>query len=362
MVLELVEGPGPAVVVARPPEPVAGELLGRVAGHRLLQRPLAAPLRHADRDRRAPQRAQPPLVQVGVVGLGGDQHRLRQPQRQGLAVEALDHVADQLARGQVLDLVDDEALAPRDPAPADEEDLDGGLQLVLGQPDHVEVLVALSDHLLALDGLAHALQLVAQASGPFELELRGRRPHLGVEPLDDGVGLAVEEGQQLLGQLLVGLAVDLADAGSRALLDVEEQAGPALALVVLELVVRAGPEGEGPQEQVQGLPDGVGVAERPVVAHALALRPAHHHRPRPLVAHGDGQERVALVVHQADVETGPVLLDEVELEHQRFDVVGDLDPLHRLGGGDHLRRARRQVRVRSSWTAGTAGTRPCPRR
>jgi hypothetical protein len=38
-----------------------------------------------------------------------------------------------------------------------------------------------------------------------------------------------------------------------------------------------------------------------------------------------------------------VLLDQVVLEHQRFDVVADLDPLDRLGRGHHLRHARVHV-------------------
>ena len=67
-------------------------------------------------------------------------------------------------------------------------------------PEDVEVLVALGHHLLALDGLADAAELVPQAGGALELQLVGGGPHLGVEALDDVVGLAVEEGQQLLGQ------------------------------------------------------------------------------------------------------------------------------------------------------------------
>ena len=73
-----------------------------------------------------------------------------------------------------------------------------------------------------------------------------------------------------------------------------------------------------------------------------ALAP-HHHGAGPLVADGDGQERVALVVHQADVEPGPVLLDQRVLQHERLDVVADLDPLDGLGRGHHLGRAGRQV-------------------
>ena len=56
---------------------------------------------------------------------------------------------DQLAGGEVLDLVDDEALAPDHPARAHVEDLHRRLELVVGEADHVEVLVAVGHHLLA---------------------------------------------------------------------------------------------------------------------------------------------------------------------------------------------------------------------
>ena len=98
-------------------------------------------------------------------------------------------------------------------------------------------------------------------------------------------------------------------------------------LVAVELVVRAGADRERAQQQVERLADGVGVAVGPEVAHALALAAPHDHGPGPLVAHGDGQERVALVVAQPDVEPGLVLLDEAVLEHERFDLVAHLDPL-----------------------------------
>ena len=114
-------------------------------------------------------------------------------------------------------------------------------------------------------------------------------------------------------------------------------------VVALELVVRAGPQREGPQQQVERLADGVGVGVGAEVLDALALAAPHDHGPGPLVVDGHRQERVALVVAQPDVEPGPVPLDQVVLEHERFDVVADLDPLDRLGRGHHLRRARVHV-------------------
>jgi hypothetical protein len=66
---------------------------------------------------------------------------------------------------------------------------------------------------------------------------------------------------------------------------------------------------------------------------------AHHDRTGPLLVEGHGKERIALVVAQTDVEAGPMLLDERELENQRFHFVANRHPLDRLGGGHHLGRA-----------------------
>ena len=75
---------------------------------------------------------------------------------------------------EVLDLVEDESVAPDDPAPTDVEDLHRRLQVVVGEADDVEVLVAVGDDLLALDRAAHRAEAVAQPGGLLELERRGR--------------------------------------------------------------------------------------------------------------------------------------------------------------------------------------------
>ena len=78
-------------------------------------------------------------------------------------------------RIDVFDLVDDQALAADDPAPAHVEHLDARFERVLFDAEEVEVLLAARDHLLALDRLAHARELVADARRELELELRRRR-------------------------------------------------------------------------------------------------------------------------------------------------------------------------------------------
>ena len=274
----------------------------------------------------------------------GNEHRLRHAERLVLGVDALEDLAHHLGLRQVLGQVENEPPPADHPAPPHEEHLDRGFELVAGEPDHVDVLVAVGDHLLALDRLAHADEAVAHPGRPLVLEMVGRIAHLGLEPPHDLVGVAVEKVEELLDQPVVGVLVDGVDAGTGALLDVKQQAGPTQPVVAVELVVGTGPQREGPQQEVEGLPDGVGMAEWSVVADPLPLAPPHHHRPRPLLVEGDGQERIALVVTEPDVEAGLVLLDQGVLEQQRLDVVADLDPLDGLGVGDHLRRPQGQAR------------------
>ncbi len=255
----------------------------------------------------------------------------------------LEDVGDQLGPGEVLDLVDDEPLAPHHPPPADVEHLDSGFQLVLGDAEAVQVLGPFGDHLLLLDGLAHRAEAVAEAGGALELQMVRGLLHLVLQPAQHGLAVAVEELEQLLHQGGVVGRVDGLDARSRALLDVVQQAGPALLLVDVELVVGAGADGEGAQQRVEGVADGVGVGVGAEIAVALALGAPPDHGAGPLVGHGHGQERVALVVPQPDVEAGLVLLDEAVLEHQGLDVVADLDPLDGLRRRHHLGGAGREV-------------------
>ena len=134
--------------------------------------------------------------------------------------------------------------------------------------------------------------------------------HLRLESLDDVVGVAVEEVAQLVDQLPIARLVDLTDARTAALLDVEEQARPAEALMLVELAGTARADREAAQQEVEGVANRVRVGVRPEVLGALAFATAHHQRPRELLVERDREERVALVVAQANVEPRPVLLDE----------------------------------------------------
>jgi hypothetical protein len=135
-------------------------------------------------------------------------------------------------------------------------------------------------------------------------------------------------------------------AGSRAPVDVVEQARPSGALRAVVHPLRAGAHREDPQQQVQRLADRVGVgvgAEAPV---ALGDPPALHPRPRDLLGGRQDQVRIRLVVAVAHVVARPVALDQRVLEVQRLHLGVDHDPLHRAGRLEHRPGAGRDRRPR----------------
>ncbi len=292
---------------------------------------------------RSARRGEELLVERDVVGKLGHEHLARDVDGIGAAVELFEQAPDQLRLREVFDLVDHQRLAADDAALSHEEDLHRGLELVVDHPDGVVVLFLGVDHLLALDGLGDRDDLVAEARGALELQRVARLVHVLVEPVEDRRGVAVEELEQLVDETVVLLVGDRTDARRRALLDVRVEARATEPLVAVELALRARADRERPEEQVEGLPDRVGVGVRPEVADPLALRAPEHHRPGPFLVERDREVRVGLVVVVPDVEAGPVLLDEVELEEQGLDLVADPDPLDGVGRRHHLAGALHQA-------------------
>ena len=93
-------------------------------------------------------------------------------------------------------------------------------------------------------------------------------------------------------------------------------------------VDRAGPEREQPADHVHRLVDARRRRVRPEVAAAVVDQLARPLDAREVVAEGDLDVRVALVVLEPDVEARPVALDQVGLEEQRLRDrigLGDLD-------------------------------------
>ncbi len=332
---DLLQGPGAGGQVGGALGLVQRQRLAGVLGDRLHQRLLVAPLRHPQRDLGAPAPGQPVLHGLHRLGQGGDQHLPGHRVPRLLAVELLQGVFDEAAGGDGLHLVGGPAALAADPAAPDVEDLDGGLQLVLDDGHQVGVGGVGEHHRVLLHGLAQRADVVAQPGGPLVLHVLGGGRHLLFEAAQVRAGAAGHELAELLGEVLVVLGGDPADAGGGALVDVAEQAGPSGAGRVPEDAGRAGAHREDPQHQVDGVADRPGVAVGAEVTDALLLVSAHHLDAGELLVHRHREVRVALVVAVLDVEAGVELLDPGVLQLERLDLGGDHRPLHRRGRGHH---------------------------
>ena len=264
------------------------------------------------------------------------QHLFGPTDRVVVEVEPFEHAAHQFRLVEFLGLVDNEASATHNPSLAHKKDLDRRFQFIIEHADHVNIGTASEHHLLFLDRLADRGEPVSEVPRPLVGQRVACLVHLRGELGDHLIGIARKEADEFADHPVVGIFVNLTDARARAFLDVVQQTRLAQFLVPPELVVRTGANRKRPQQQVERLANGVRLTVWPEVAVALLASTSDDHRPGPLVHHRQTQERIRLVVGETNVETRLVALDQRELEHQRFDFVGHLDPLNRLGGLNHL--------------------------
>ncbi len=142
--------------------------------------------------------------------------------------------------------------------------------------------------------------------------------HVALDGLGDLLLATLEEQHHLVDVLAVGLLVDGLDAGALAALDVVQQAGPGERALAFLDIDGAGPEREQPTDEVHGLVHAAGRGVRPEVAAAVRGQLARPLDAREVVAQGDLDERVALVVLEPHVEARLVTLDQVRLQQQRL--------------------------------------------
>ena len=160
--------------------------------------------------------------------------------------------------------------------------------------------------------------LSRRARRPLVLGPLGGGGHLDAERLDQRLLAALEEQLDLGDVRAVVVLRDGLDARALAALDVIEQARPLERAHAVLDVDRAGPEREQPADEVHRLVDARRRRVRPEVAAAVVDELAGPLDPREVVAEGDLDVRVALVVLEPDVEPRLEALDEVGFEEQRL--------------------------------------------
>ena len=202
-VLELLERLAARGEVAGPGDLVPGERLLGVAADRVHEGPLVAALRDAQVDAETAEGAQPvarPRTRRARSGRGPRAARCR-ARPAPVAVDLLEQVLDQL--GDVLALLlDHPAALAADPAAADEEHLDGRLELVVGEGEDVRVGLVGEDDGVLLEGLAEGAEVVAEPGGQLVLHGVGRGlAHLPLDALGELGRVAGHEVAEVLGDL-----------------------------------------------------------------------------------------------------------------------------------------------------------------
>jgi hypothetical protein len=147
--------------VTGPGELVPRQRLLGVLTHGLHERALVAALRHPHLDRGSAVRREPCRHPVRVARQHRDEHFLGDRFGRLVAVDLLQQVLDQAALRLRAPVDDPPALATHAPAP-DVEDLDGRLELVLGQGKDVGVGGVAEHDGVLLQRLGQGLQVVAQ--------------------------------------------------------------------------------------------------------------------------------------------------------------------------------------------------------
>jgi len=176
------------------------------------------------------------------------------------------------------------------------------------------------------------LESVSEVRRPLEGLVGGGRLHLAAQRVGQYPRFALEEALDGLDVREVGLPVDVGlwDAGAATEADVVVQARP---VAGGELVVGTAPQAVGLpgglDDRLQAALVGEGAEDRRALLGVAGGLDAGE-----LVV-GQLDQRVGLVVFQADVVAGPVALDEVRLQQERLGLrVGDRD-IDGVGLGDH---------------------------
>ena len=242
----------------------------------------------------------------------------------GFRVELLDELGHDLRVRRVLRALQDEVLAADQFAAADEEDLHAGFAVGARHGQHIRIEVVGGKHdLLSLDDGLHRLELIAQGAGLLEAHFVRGLLHRGLQARHNGVAAPAQECHQVGDHLPIAGLIDRPDAGRRAELDVVVQTG---SFVLAGDDPIAGQIRENASEGIQGLVDGPGRRVGAEVSRAVITHLARHRHLGVRFGPMDLDVRIALVILEADVVLRPMLLDQIHLEDQRFQLRSHEDP------------------------------------
>ena len=265
-----------------------------------------------------------------LLHVGADDDRPRHRRRGGVVLA--DELLADVGQAALALVVEVKALALGEDPVADLEDLRVGVGALDRDADQVRGADRAAGDLLALEQRADGPQPVAVEGGPFVVMGLCGGGHLGLLVALDLAVAARQEVDDRVDVATVLLAVDVADAGRPAALDVVVEAGVAGAPARLGPLAR--PVLEQLAQQVERLPHPLGARKRPEVGAVGSVTLAGEVDAGVVLVEADADVGIGLVVAQADVEARPVALDEVLLREQGLGLVcsdEELDALDAAG-------------------------------
>jgi hypothetical protein len=129
---------------------------------------------------------------------------------------------------------------------------------------------------------------------------------------------------------------DLAYARATAFFNVIQQTGTVEPLMFFELVVGTRSYRKRTKQVFESVADCTGMYVGAKISDTLLPFASKDRCTRPLLVHRERQKRETLIVLQAYVEPGSMLLDQTKFEKQCLDFVPYLDPLHLFGCRNHI--------------------------
>ncbi|CAB4631485.1 unannotated protein [freshwater metagenome] len=227
-------------------------------------------------------------------------------------------------------------LATHHTTAANKKHLNRCFEFIARQSNDIEVFVFLQNHLLPLNNFTNSAEAIAKSGSAFKLKFIARRLHLDFQSRNHFIGIAVEKTDEITNEFVILLSRDLPHTRTTALFNVKQQTRPPDFRMSGQLRVGTSPNRKRAKQLIKGLTNRPSRGVGPEVSSSLSLIAPHHRGTRPVIIDCDREERVTLVVTKVNVEPWLMLLDQAVLEHERFELVANLNPLHSFCRGHHL--------------------------
>ncbi len=241
-------------------------------------------------------------------------------------IELLHEFRHHLGIGGIFRAFEDEVFAPDQLAATDEEDLHAGFSVCASHSQHIRIqIIRPEDHLLPFDDGLNGFQLVTQRGGSFKAHLVCGFLHFVLHACDDLIAVPAEKVHQVRDHLAVAFLRNRSNAGRVAKLNIVIKAGAFVLSCDLAVACQIG---ENLAQHFQRLVHGPCRSVWPEVARTIFCHLACDGDLRERLTPTDFYVRVTLVIFEADVVFGSVLLDEVHLKDERLKFRAYDDPFN----------------------------------